>query len=54
MENTGDNSKSLKTRPEIESETQIPNFPIIKQGDNSKLLPRYTARKYFNTFETKL
>lgn len=52
METGGDTSKSLssKTRPEghiQEAETQIPNFSIIKQVDNARLLPRYTASKCF-------
>lgn len=53
MENAGDSSKSLslKTRPDChttDTEVQIPNFPIIKQADNARLLPRYLASKYFH------
>lgn len=57
METAGDTSKSLssKTRPEghiPEAETQIPNFSIIKQVDNARLLPRYTASKCFSIANT--
>lgn len=51
MDSIVDNkSVSSKTRPEgvtTETEIQIPNFPIIKQVDNTRLLPRYSASKYF-------
>lgn len=55
MENAGDSSKSLssKTKPEghtLDSEPQIPNFPIIKQVDNARLLPRYTASKCYSHY----
>lgn len=50
MDSVGDSSKSLssKTRPDgttVETEIQIPNFPVIKLVDDAKLLPRYSTSK---------
>lgn len=52
MDSRAGNSKTVvfKSSPQsstTETEIQIPNFPIVKQEDNSQLLPSYFASKSF-------